>query len=447
MSIHPIEFRYGTPEMKAIWEETSRLRAYLAVEAALAAAEAEAGLIPEDAAERIRQAVDEVELARVKEIEAEIDHDLMAVVLALSECAGDAGRWVHFGATSYDIVDTALAIMLRDSLDLITTRLRELERTLLDLAEGTKDLVCVARTHGQIAVPTTYGMRFALWAMEVRRHIGRLGEIRGRIAVGKMSGAVGTGAPLGAHAIEIEQRVMEILGLKPAEITNQVIQRDRHAEFVFALASIATTLDKICTTVRNLQRSEIGEVSEAFGERQVGSSTMPHKRNPIKSEQVCGLARIVRGMVEPALLNNTLWEERDLTNSSSERVIFPESCILTDHIIVLTTRILKGLVLHHDRIKANLKLMQGLDMAEAVMIELTRKGMSRQRAHELIRELSMEAVERGVGLRDVLLENIIVREYLSEDEIDRVLDHRNYIGVAVDRVRRVVGGKDNNKCS
>jgi len=168
---------------------------------------------------------------------------------------------------------------------------------------------------------------------------------------------------------------------------------------------------------------------------------MPHKRNPVKSEQVCGLARIVRGMVEPALLNNTLWEERDLTNSSSERVIFPESCILTDHIIVLTTRILKGLVLHHDRIKANLKLMQGLDMAEAVMIELTRKGMSRQRAHELIRRLSMEAVERGVGLRDVLLENIIVREYLSEDEIDRVLDHRNYIGVAVDRVRRVVDNR------
>ncbi|RLG31926.1 adenylosuccinate lyase [Methanosarcinales archaeon] len=439
MAIHPIEFRYGSPEMKAIWEEKRRLRALLEVEVALSKAEAEFGLIPPEAAERIDMAKDEVELSRVKEIEAEIDHDLMAVVLALTEKAGDAGRWVHFGATSYDIVDTALAMLLRDSADLIVERLHELEKILLDLSNRTKDLVCVGRTHGQIAVPTTYGMRFALWAVEVERHIERLGEVRGRIAVGKMSGAVGTGAPLGEHAIEIESRVMEILGLEPARVSNQVIQRDRHAEFVFALANIATTLDKICTTLRNLQRSEIAEVSEAFGKRQVGSSTMPHKRNPIKSEQVCGLARIVRAMVEPALLNNTLWDERDLTNSSSERVIFPESCILTDHLIVLACRILEGLEFHHDRIEANLNLMKGLDMAESVMIALTRRGMGRQDAHELVRQLSIEAVERGVGLRDVLLENSLVREYLSEDEIDRVLDHRNYIGVAVDKVRRVVG--------
>ncbi|MHC1596045.1 MAG: lyase family protein, partial [Candidatus Syntropharchaeales archaeon] len=259
MAIHPIEFRYGNPEMKAIWEEKRRLRALLEVEAALSKAEAEFGLIPYDAAERIDMAKDEVELSRVKEIEAEIDHDLMAVVLALTEKAGDAGRWVHFGATSYDIVDTALAMLLRDSADLIVERLHELEKILLDLSNRTKDLVCVGRTHGQIAVPTTYGMRFALWAVEVERHIERLGEVRGRIAVGKMSGAVGTGAPLGEYAIEIESRVMEILGLEPAKVSNQVIQRDRHAEFVFALANIATTLDKICTTLRNLQRSEIAE--------------------------------------------------------------------------------------------------------------------------------------------------------------------------------------------
>ena len=439
MAIHPIEFRYGSPEMKAIWEEKRRLRALLEVEAALSKAEAEFGLIPYDAAERIDMAKDEVELSRVKEIEAEIDHDLMAVVLALTEKAGDAGRWVHFGATSYDIVDTALAMLLRDSADLIVERLHELEKILLDLSNRTKDLVCVGRTHGQIAVPTTYGMRFALWAVEVERHIERLGEVRGRIAVGKMSGAVGTGAPLGEYAIEIESRVMEILGLEPAKVSNQVIQRDRHAEFVFALANIATTLDKICTTLRNLQRSEIAEVSEAFGKRQVGSSTMPHKRNPIKSEQVCGLARIVRAMVEPALLNNTLWDERDLTNSSSERVIFPESCILTDHLIVLACRILEGLEFHHDRIEANLNLMKGLDMAESVMIALTRKGMGRQDAHELVRQLSIEAVERDVEFREVLMGDARVREYLDEEEIDRALDHGNYVGVAGERVRGVVG--------
>ena len=440
MAIHPIEFRYGTPEMKMIWEENAKLRALLKVEAALAKAEAEFGLIPEDAADRINSSGDDVDLARVKEIEDEIDHDLMAVVLALTEKSGDAGRWVHFGATSYDIVDTALALLLTDSIDLIVERLKDLDQTLLDLAKETKDLVCAGRTHGQIAVPTTYGMRFALWKTEIERQIERMGEIRPRIAVGKMSGAVGTGAPLGDDAIEIEKKVMDILGLEPARVSNQVIQRDRHAEFVFTLANIATTLDKICTTLRNLQRSEIAELSEAFGKKQVGSSTMPHKRNPIKSEQVCGLARIVRGLVEPALLNNTLWDERDLTNSSSERVIFPEGCILTDHLIVLTTRILKGLVFHHDRIEANLKLMKGIDMAESVMIAITRNGMGRQDAHELVRQLSMHAVEQGVGLREVLVGDSVVREYLSEDELDKALDHKNYVGVAGRRVEGVVRG-------
>ena len=216
MAIHPIEFRYGTPEMKMIWEENAKLRALLKVEAALATAEAEFGLIPEDAAERIASARENVDLARVKEIEDEIDHDLMAVVLALTEKSGDAGRWVHFGATSYDIVDTALALLLTDSIDLIVERLKDLDQTLLDLAKETKGLVCVGRTHGQIAVPTTYGMRFALWKTEIERHIERMGEIRPRIAVGKMSGAVGTGAPLGDDAIEIEKKVMDILGLEPA---------------------------------------------------------------------------------------------------------------------------------------------------------------------------------------------------------------------------------------
>ncbi|MFQ6119062.1 MAG: adenylosuccinate lyase, partial [Methanosarcinales archaeon] len=357
MAIHPIEFRYGTPEMKAVWSEETKLKKLLEVEAALAMAEAEIGLIPKNAASEIANSINKVKLERVKEIEYEIHHDIMAVVLALSEKSGESGKWVHFGATSNDIIDNATALQIKDAIKILESKLKDLKMALVDQAETHKKTVCVARTHGQIGVPTTYGLRFAIWAMEVNRHLERLEQLKPRVVVGKLGGAVGTQAAFGNYGIKLKELVMQYLELGSVEVCNQLIQRDRYAEFIFFLANTVTTLDKICVEIRNLQRSEIGEVEESFGKKQVGSSTMPHKRNPIKSEQVCGLARIVRAQVEAALLNNTLWDERDLTNSSCERILFPETCVLTDHLIKLTTDIIKNLKFYTENIKRNLELL------------------------------------------------------------------------------------------
>ncbi|HOT94408.1 MAG TPA: adenylosuccinate lyase [Methanoregulaceae archaeon] len=438
MAVHPIEYRYGTPEMRGIWGEERRFEAIVAAEVALARAEAEVGMIPTDAADAIATGARRASLARAREIEAEINHDMMAIVKAISEECGEAGGYVHIGATSNDILDTATGLQLRASIDLIETRLRRLLGVLLRRAVETRGLVCAGRTHGQIGVPTTFGLRFAIWAAEVGRHLDRLGELRPRIVVGQLTGAVGTQAALGAKGPEIQARMMQHLGLVPVEVSNQVIQRDRYAEYFFFLANVATTLDKIAIEIRSLQRSEIGEVEEAFGSRQVGSSTMPHKRNPIRSEQVSGLARVIRATVEPALQNNTLWDERDLTNSSCERVIFPEASILCDHIIRLMTTVLDGLVLHEDRIHQNLHILYDINMAESVMISLTQRGMDRQVAHERIRIASMEARASQRPLAEVLREIPEVTALVGPSEIETLLDPTRYIGTAVEQVERVV---------
>ena len=437
MAIHPIEYRYGTPEMKRIWTEEARLQKFLEVEAALARAEADVGLIPKEAANTIAANLNKVQVHRVKEIEDEIGHDLMAVVLALAEQCGDAGEWIHFGATSNDILDTALALQLRDGIDILEKRLIGLKNALVDRAVEHKHTVCVSRTHGQIGVPTTYGLRFAIWASEVGRHLQRLKQLKPRILVGQMSGAAGTGAAFGSSSTEIKERTMQYLELDAVDISYQLIQRDRYAELVMFLANVATTLDKIGVAVRNLQRSEIAEVEESFGPKQVGSSTMPHKRNPIKSEQVCGLARVIRAQVEPALLNNTLWDERDLTNSSCERVIFPEVMILTDHTINTMITIIQNLQLHPENIRKNLALLKGINMSEAVMIGLAMQ-VGRQQAHDLIRKCAMNARKNGKHMEDVLLEDEEVSKHLTQDEIERLMNPENYIGVAVEQVERVV---------
>jgi len=438
MAIHPIEYRYGTPEMKEIWTENARLRKFLEVEAALAKAEADIGLIPKKSAKTISASVNKVKLERVKDIEDKIRHDVMAMILALTEVCGDDGKWVHFGATSNDITDTGLALQFRDATALLEEKLKTLRNVLLDQAKKHKCTVCAGRTHGQIGIPTTYGLRFAIWACEVERHLQRLEELKPRILVGQMSGAVGTGAAFGSSAREVEKRTMKYLGLGAVDASNQVIQRDRHAEYVSFLANVATTLDKICIEVRNLQRSEIAEVEEEFGRGQVGSSTMPHKRNPIKSEQVCGLARVIRGHVEPALLNNTLWDERDLTNSSCERIILPESTILTDHILKLTADALESLRFNHENIKRNLMMLKGLNMAEAVMIGLARKGVGRQDAHEIVRDCAMKARETGEHMKDVLCKEPRITKYLAPDEIEQLMNPENYLGNAVERVEEIV---------
>jgi len=438
MAIHPIEYRYGNPEMKQIWSEENRFRAVIRAEVALARAESENGMIPKAAADEIAAKAEAASLARAKEIETEISHDMMAIIKALSEVCGDSGRWVHYGATSNDILDTATGLQLKESLAIFEERLGKLLAVLLKRADETKTLVCAGRTHGQIGVPTTYGLRFAIWASEVSRHITRLHELTPRVAVGQMSGAVGTQAALGPKGIAVQALMMEYLGLSPVDVSNQVISRDRYAEYFMFLANLATTLDKIGIEIRSLQRTEIGEVEEAFGEKQVGSSTMPHKRNPIKSEQVCGLARIVRAAVIPALENNTLWDERDLTNSSPERILFPEATILADHILRLMTDVLENLYLNREQIRRNLDLLHGINMAESVMIELTKRGMGRQSAHELIRTSSMEALAENRALASVLTDKPEISGYLNDREIAGLLDPETYTGTAVMQVERLI---------
>jgi len=438
MAIHPIEFRYGTPEMRAVWSEKNRFCCIVRAEVALATAEAAHGMIPAAAAEAIAKRAPDASLDRAKEIEAEISHDMMAIVKAITEVCGDEGRWIHYGATSNDILDTATGLQLVQALDLVEGKLRTLLGVLLQRAEETKTLVCVGRTHGQHGVPTTYGLRFAIWASEVGRHIERLGQLRPRVCVGQMTGAVGTQAAMGPKGMVVQETMMQALGLVPVDVSNQVISRDRYAEYFMFLANVATTLDKIGVEVRSLQRTEIGEVEEAFGAKQVGSSTMPHKRNPIKSEQVCGLARIIRSSVEPALANNTLWDERDLTNSSCERVLFPEASVLTDHCIRLMTTVLSGLVINKAAIRRNLGFLHGINMAESVMIELTRRGMNRQDAHERVRVASMQALAEGCPVAELLGSDPAVVRFCGMDEIVALLSPDAYIGTSVAQVERVV---------
>ncbi len=439
MAIHPIEYRYGTEEMKFIWSEANRLHKLMMVETALAKAEADIGLIPKKAADIISASTGLVELDRVKEIEDEIHHDMMAVVIWISEkCPEDAGKWVHFGATSNDILDTATGLQLKEAVQILEDKMQKLLDVLLMQAEAHKHTVCAARTHGQIGVPTTYGLRFAIWASEIARHIERLEQLKPRLLVGQMTGAVGTQAAFGKDGIEIQKRVMQYLEIGSVDVSNQIIQRDRHAEFVMWMANTVTTLDKIGVEIRSLQRTEIAEVEESFRKKQVGSSTMPHKRNPIKSEQICGLARIVRAMVEPELLNNTLWDERDLTNSSCERIVFPEACVLTDHIIKLGIGVIENLRFYPENIRRNLNLLRGLNMGEAVMIELAKRGVGRQEAHEIVRSSAMEAHETGKHFKEVLLSKPDVANYLTEEDINNLVDPDRYIGTAVEQVEAVV---------
>jgi adenylosuccinate lyase len=438
MAIHPIEFRYGTPEMKAVWTEEHRFLRIIDAEVALARAEASCGMIPSEAADAIATHAHNASLKRAKEIEDEIHHDMMAIVRAISEVCGDSARWIHYGATSNDILDTATGLQLHDAVTILDTKLRSLLSVLLTRSMETRRLVCIGRTHGQHGVPTTYGLRFAIWASEIGRQVERLEQMKPRVCVGQMTGAVGTQAAMGKKGIEVQEAMMQFLGIGSVDVSNQVIQRDRYAEYFCFLANVATTLDKMGIEIRSMQRTEIGEVEEAFGARQVGSSTMPHKRNPIRSEQVCGLARIIRSAVEPAFQNNTLWDERDLTNSSPERILFPEATILCDHIIRLMTTVIEGLVIRHDRIAENLRMLHGINMAESVMIELTRQGMARQEAHEIIRVKSMEALASKKSLSSLLSRTEEVTRIISPGEIEALLDPENYLGTSVLQVERVV---------
>jgi len=442
LSVHPIEHRYFTPEMKQVFTEENKLQRWLDVEAALARAHAALGDIPNEAAEEIsrKASLEHVKLGRVKELEKEIHHDVMAMVQALSEvCEGDAGKYVHLGATSYDIVDTAWALILRDALNIVSRKLGTLKDVLLDLASTHKNTICIGRTHGQHAVPFTYGMKFAIWASEINRHLKRIEECKGRVLVGKMSGAVGTMASFGSKGFEIQRLVMQDLKIGEAEITNQIVQRDSHAELIFLNSLIAATLTKIAKEIRNLQRTEISEVYEPFTEKQVGSSTMAHKRNPHRSERVCGISRVIISHTIPALDNAALIEhERDLTNSSSERIIFPESFILLDYVLTEIISILKGLEFNYENIQRNLELEGGLYMSENVMIKLVEKGLGRQEAHEILRQLAIECRSEKKSLMEAILNHQKLKTLVTEDELREWLDPKQYIGTAVEQVEKLV---------
>ncbi|MDI6882782.1 MAG: adenylosuccinate lyase [Methanothermobacter sp.] len=442
MAIHPIEFRYGTPEMKKIWDAENKLQKMLDVEAAIAEAEASLGIIPEHAAKEIKRKANTkyVKLERVNQIEKETKHDIAAIIKALAEqCEGDAGEYIHFGATSNDIIDTTNSLLFKESIKILKEKLIRLIKLLLKLADENKKRICIGRTHGQHALPTTYGMKFALWADEMHRNLERLKSAEKRLCVSMVTGAVGTTAALGEDGLKVHLKVSKLLGLKPVLISNQVIQRDNHAEFIMVLANIATSLDKVALEVRNLQRTEIMEVGEKFDpKRQVGSSTMPHKMNPITAERICGLARVIRSHVITALENNLLWHERDLTNSSPERIIFPESCILTDYLLHLTTNLIENLVFFDENIEKNLKLTNGLIMAERLMAELAKRGMGRQTAYQIVRECAIKANKERTPLIKVAGEKREIMEYLSFEELEDIMDPHTYLGSAIKIVENVL---------
>ena len=429
----PIDFRYGRKEIKEIFGETSKLQHLLDVEAALARAHAKVGNIPKkDATEISKKAsVKYVKAERVKEIEKETRHDIMAVTKALGEvCSGDAGKYVHLGATSYDIVDTGNALQFYKATDIISKELKELRKTLVGLAKKYKNTIMSGRTHGQYSIPITFGLKMAVYALEVDRHLERMHECKSRLLVGKMSGAVGTGAAMGKHALKIQQLVMADLKLGIEEGATQIVGRDRYIELLSTICNIATSMEKFATEIRNLQRSEISEAAEAFeSKKQVGSSTMPHKRNPILCEQVSGLARVVRSSIIPGYENAIQWHERDLANSSSERFILPHSLILTDWIIFQMNVVFENLKVFPEKMLENLEKSKGLSMAEAVMTKLVEKGMGRGEAHELVRTCSQKAIAEDKNLMNTLLDDKTVSKFLNKNELNDALDPRKYLGV------------------
>ncbi len=410
--------RYTHPEMGAIWSDERRFQTWLEVEVAAAEAMAEAGVIPTEAAREIREKAG-FDLARIDAIEQTTQHDLVAFTTAVAERVGPAARWLHFGLTSSDVIDTALAIQMREACDLILRDLDALAAAVRARADEHRHTPMIGRTHGVHAEPTTFGLKLALWYAEIQRNIVRVRRARETVSVGKISGAVGTYAHLDPA---IEARVCATLGLAPAPISSQIVQRDRHAELMTTLAVVAASLEKFALEVRGLQKTEIGEVEEPFGRGQKGSSAMPHKRNPVGCEQICGLARLVRTNALAALENVALWHERDISHSSVERVILPDTFILLDHMLRRFTRIVSGLVVHADRMQENLERSRGVVFSGAVLLELARRGISREQAYEWVQRNALRAADEGRPFKALLLADRDVTRVLPEAELERLFD-------------------------
>jgi adenylosuccinate lyase len=440
----PLEFRYGRDTVRSLFSRSSRLARALRVEAALAATEAELGMIPKDDAKSIAAAatIDRVRLERVDELERSLRHDVMAIVRSLAEAAGPSGRWVHYGATSADITDTALALELKEATTVLRGDLTELARDLVAQARRHRDTAEVGRTHGQHGVPITFGYKMAVAAAEIARHRRRLDELVPRLVVGKMAGAVGTGAGFGAHAAQVEAGVMERLGISADEAPTQIVGRDRIAEFTNFLALVASSAERIATEVRNLQRTEIAEVAEPFDEaRQVGSSTMAQKRNPIVSENITSLARLVRAFALPPMENMVQWHERDLANSANERIVLPHAILLLDDLLTNLADVVRGLRVDAARMSAELARTEGATMTESLMLTLTAKGLPRTEAHEILRNLTRTS-DTGTSLADRAKKDPAIAAHLTPAEIDRTLDPAAYVRTAAEKTDRVVATLD-----
>jgi len=424
--------RYSRPEMKKVWSDENKYNKWLEVEIAVCDAWADVGVIPRNAIPKIKMA--KCNLKRMAEILKETHHDVTAFLGAVAESLGEESRFIHLGLTSSDVIDTATSLQLVEASDILIQDVKELTAVLAQRAIEHKYTVMIGRTHGVHAEPTSFGLKMALWVEEMRRNMHRLTEAKRVITVGKISGAVGTYATV---TPEVEQRACHKLGLEPAPISNQVVQRDRHAQFVTTLAIIAGSLEKFATEIRALQKTEVREVEEPFGTGQTGSSAMPHKRNPELSERVCGLARLIRGLAMTSIENIALWHERDISHSSNERIIFPDACLALDYILALFTSVMKRLQVFPHRMKKNLDLTRGLVFSQRVMLALIDKGLSRQRAYELVQRNAMKAWKGNRNFLTLLKADADVKEVLPAGELEALFDYQHYLQHADEIFRRL----------
>jgi adenylosuccinate lyase len=427
--------RYSRPEMARLWSDENRFATWLRVEIAATEVLAERGVVPKDAKDAIKSKA-RFDVARIEAIEKEVQHDVIAFVSNVAESIGPEGRWLHYGLTSSDVVDTALSLMMRDACELIAEDLLALMAVVRERAFRHKGAAMIGRTHGVHAEPMTFGVKMALWHAELERQNHRLGRARSAIAVGKLSGAVGTFSHLPP---EVEEAVCARLGLAAAPASSQVLQRDRHAEVLTTLALLGASLEKFATEIRALQKTEVREVEEPFGAGQKGSSAMPHKRNPVGSEQVAGLARLLRGHALAAMENIALWHERDISHSSVERVIVPDSFLVLDHMLRRFTDIVKGMTVDEARMRRNLDSTNGLVFSGQLLLELTARGMRREDAYRVVQGHAMEAWTTEGDFRGRVSRDPDVRRVLKDEEIADVFRLERYLGHVDAIFRRVFG--------
>ena len=414
--------RYSRPQMKRVWSDENKFNKWLDVEIAACDAWAELGTIPREAMTKIKLA--KCNIKRMDEILKETHHDMTAFLGSVSESMGEESRFIHLGLTSSDVMDTALSLQIIEAAEVLTQDIKELITALAQTAIEHKYTPMIGRTHGIHAEPISFGLKMAIWVEEMRRNLRRLSEAKKAIAVGKISGAVGTYATVPP---EIEQKACRKLGLAPAPVSNQILQRDRHAQFTTTLAIIASSLEKFATEVRGLQRTEVREIEEPFGTGQTGSSAMPHKKNPELCERICGMARLVRGHALTAMENIALWHERDISHSSTERITLPDSCLALDYCLTLFTSVIKGLQVNPQRMKKNIELTRGLVFSQRVMLALIDKGLSRQKAYELTQRNAMKCWKGTKSFLSLLKADNEVTATLTQAELESLFDYQYYL--------------------